>query len=113
MKPVVALVLLLRFVWQLIVSGLTTAWLIVRPARPRPGLVRMRYRNLDDVGVSILGCLISLTPGTTTIDIDTERGELLLHLLDADDPAGTVAGIRSEFERPLQRLYPAGEANDG
>lgn len=99
-----------RFLWQLIVSGFTTAWWIIRPGRrPVPALVRMRYSNLDDVGVTVLGCLISLTPGTTTVDVDTARGELLLHMLDASDPAGAVAGIRKEFEAPLQRLFPAKE----
>jgi len=107
-RPMIALVLLLRFLWQVVVSGVTTAWLILRPGRrPQPDLIRMRYDNLDDLGVVILGCMITLTPGTTTIDIDTERGELLLHLLDASDPAATVADIRHEFERPLQQLYPA------
>lgn len=111
MRLLVALMLLLRFLWQVIVSGAVTAWLIVRPGRrPRPGLVRMRYSNLSDAGVAIMGCLISLTPGTTTIDIDPERGELLLHMLDVEDAAGAVDGIRREFEAPLQRLCPARSA---
>lgn len=111
MKLLTALALLLRFLWQVIVSGVTTAWLIVRPGRrPRPGLVRMRYHDLSDVGVSIMGCLISLTPGTTTIDIDTGRGELLLHMLDAEHAAAAVDSIRREFEAPLQRLCPAGKS---
>ncbi|MGY6518406.1 MAG: Na+/H+ antiporter subunit E [Lysobacteraceae bacterium] len=101
------LVLLLRFLWQVVTSGITTAWVIVRPGqRPQPGLIRMRYDNLSDFGVSVMGCMISLTPGTTTIDIDTERRELLLHLLDASSASAAVAGIRREFEAPLQRMYP-------
>lgn len=107
MRTVIALVLLLRFLGQVIRSGLTTSWLIVRPsARPVSGLVRMRYHDLSDVGVTILASMITLTPGTTAIDIDTERGQLLLHLLDMSDPTDTVARIRTQFERPLQRLFP-------
>lgn len=102
------IVLMLRFLWQVVTSGLTTAWLIVRPrSRPQPGLIRMRYDNLSDLGVSVMGCLISLTPGTTTIDIDPQRGELLLHLLDAGSARDAVASIRREFEGPLQRMFPA------
>lgn len=107
MRAATALMLLLRFLGQVIRCGLTTSWLIVRPAtRPVSGLVRMHYHDLSDVGVTLLASMITLTPGTTAIDIDSERGQLLLHLLDMSDPAGTVARIRSQFERPLQRLFP-------
>jgi multisubunit Na+/H+ antiporter MnhE subunit len=103
-----AAILLTRFVVQVVVSGIATAWMIVRPgARPVPGLLRMRFHDLDPVGAALLGCIISLTPGTTTIDVDVERGELLLHLLDASDPSKTVATIRAQFERSMQVLFPA------
>lgn len=98
---------LARFVFQVVTSGLTTAWSIVRPGRrPTSGLIRMRYGNLSEFGVTVMGCMITLTPGTTTIDIDTERQELLLHLLDAGDPARTIGKIRQQFETPLQRMFP-------
>jgi len=99
--------LLLRFLFQVVTSGLTTAWSIVRPGqRLTPGLVRMRYGNLSEFGVTVMGCMITLTPGTTTIDIDTERQELLLHLLDTSDPGRTIRKIRQQFETPLQRMFP-------
>lgn len=101
--------LLLRFLFQVVTSGLTTAWSIVRPGRrPTPGLIRMRYDNLSEFGVTVMGAMITLTPGTTTIDIDTEQQELLLHLLDASSPTRTINKIRVQFERPLQRMFPAG-----
>jgi multisubunit Na+/H+ antiporter MnhE subunit len=109
MRRVTAAVLLLvRFVWAVVVSGITTSWLIVRPgAPPVPGFVRMPFSNLDRRGAALLGCVTTLTPGTTTVDVDLERGELLLHLLDASDPDATVAEIRELFERHLQVLFPA------
>jgi multisubunit Na+/H+ antiporter MnhE subunit len=110
MKLLTAFNLLLRFLLEVAKSGLATAWLILRPgARPTPGLVRMRYAGLSDTGVSLLGCMITLTPGTTVIDIDTQRHELLIHLLDDSDPAAVVANVRRSFEAPLRRLFPAGD----
>jgi multisubunit Na+/H+ antiporter MnhE subunit len=103
-----ALVLLTRFVVQVVVSGLATSWAIVRPGEaPLPGLARMRFSNLDPVGAALLGCMISLTPGTTAIDIDMERGEILLHLLDASDPAKVMATIHEQFEGLMQQIFPA------
>jgi multisubunit Na+/H+ antiporter MnhE subunit len=95
------------FVWQVLVAGSTTAWLILRPgARPSPALVPMPYEQLSTTGAVALACLISLTPGTTAIDVDPARQRLLLHLLDGSDPAGVVAEIRRRFERRLRVLFP-------
>lgn len=99
----------LQFLTQVVLSGLTTAWLIVRPGPwPRSGLLRMRYENLSETGAAVLGCLVTLTPGSTVVDIDPERRELLLHLLDASNPRATVANIRRRISIPLQGIFPGG-----
>lgn len=103
----IALGLLLRFLVQVLVAGFDTAWQIIRPRhRPVPAFVRMGYGPMDERGAAILVSLISLTPGTTTLDIDPQRRELLLHMLDGRDPEAAIAGIRQHFERPLLALFP-------
>lgn len=107
MRALVAVGLLLRFVGQVLLSGFDTAWQIVRlDRRPTPRFIRMAYGPMTPRGAAILGSMITLTPGTTTLDIDAERRELLLHMLDGRDPSGAVAGIRRHFEAPLLRLFP-------
>ena len=99
--------LLLRFIGQVLVSGFDTAWQILRPdKRPVPRYVRMGYGPMTPRGAAVLGSMITLTPGTTTLDIDPERRELLLHMLDGSDPEAAIAGIRRHFEAPLLRLFP-------
>lgn len=106
-RLLVAVGLLLRFIGQVLVSGFDTAWQILRPdQRPVPGYIRMGYGPMTPRGAAVLGSLITLTPGTTTLDIDPERRELLLHMLDSSDPQGAVEGIRRHFEAPLLRLFP-------
>lgn len=95
------------FLWQVIVAGTTTAWIILRPGvRPSPALVPMPYEGLSPTGAVVLACLISLTPGTTAIDIDPARSRLLLHLLDGRGSDEAIAEIRRRFERPLRVLFP-------
>lgn len=101
--------LLLTFLRAVAVSGVQTMAIIVRRARggpnPRAGLVRMRFAPMSENGATLMGCLITLTPGTTTIDIDMERREMLLHLLDLDGAEDAVAGIRREFEPSILRIF--------
>ena len=72
MPPIVAaIVLLLRFLWALVVSGVQTAVVIAKGRRrPAAAFVRMRFAPMSETGAALLGCMITLTPGTTTIDID-------------------------------------------
>lgn len=101
-----AVVLLLRFLWAVVTSGVQTARVIARGRRrPAAAFIRLRFAPMSDTGAALLGCMITLTPGTTTIDIDLERREMLLHLLDASDAEGAVAGIRSQFERYVVTLF--------
>jgi multisubunit Na+/H+ antiporter MnhE subunit len=97
--------LIARFLRDAAVSGWTTAALILgRPADLQGGLVRMTYGELDETGAALLGALVTLTPGTTTVDIDSERREILLHVLDLRQADETVAVIRRDFEQPLLTL---------
>lgn len=45
--------------------------------------------------------MISLTPGTTVVDIDMPRRQMVLHMLDTRQAAAAVEAIRREFEPPL------------
>jgi multisubunit Na+/H+ antiporter MnhE subunit len=105
-KLVAALVLALRFPVEVALSGWATARLILAGgAKLQPGFARMSYEGLSETGAVALGLLITLTPGTTTVDIDPERRELLLHLLDTRDVEGALAAIRRDFVRPVGVLF--------
>lgn len=108
MRFVAAVTLLGLFIWELLTSGLATAWAIIRPgARPRPGLVRLDYGDLEPLGAALLGSMMTLTPGTTTIDIDLQRRELLVHLLDASHAEATARKIQRRLQRRIAQLLPA------
>lgn len=110
-----ATLLLLRFLRAVLVSGLQTVRVILAAGRPGGtppvALLRVGFAPMSAQGAALLGCMVSLTPGTTTIDIDMERRELLLHVLDASDTAALVAGIRRDFEPGLVVLF--GERTGG
>lgn len=97
--------LVFNFVKEAIVSGAITALLILRGGKAlQPGFVRMSYGNLGETAADFLAALVSLTPGTTTVDIDPERRELLLHLLDVTRAEQTLAAIRRDFLEPVRTL---------
>ena len=102
--------LLLRFIRAVVVSGVQTVAVILTSGRrggtpPPVAFVRVRFAPMSERGAALLGSIVSLTPGTTTIDVDMERRELLLHVLDGSGIDAVVAGIRRDFEPGLQTLF--------
>ena len=55
-------------------------------------------------GASLVGALVNLTPGTSTVSIDLQSREMLLHLLDLERRDETVAAIQRDFIDPMLKL---------
>lgn len=107
---VAVVVLPLRFAWALVTSGVRTVGVILRTGLrlgppPPAGFVRMAFAPMSARGAALLGCMITLTPGTSVIDVDLEAREMLLHMLDTSDAASVVEAIRREFEPGLVALF--------
>lgn len=101
------LVLALRFIGQVVVSGVATARLVLAGTTGvNPGLVRFACAPMSERGLALLGALVTLTPGTTVIDIDPRRRELLLHVLDRAGAEAAFASVRRDFERYVAAIFP-------
>ena len=109
LRPLVITRLLLRFVGHCVFSGLTTAAIILKRTPTPAGLVRLRFAPMSRTGAAVLGALVTLTPGSSTIDIDPQRRVMLLHLLDIRTAESTAASIRRDFEQDICRLFPEEE----
>lgn len=109
LRPLRLGALLLRFVTHAVLAGVTTMRIIVQRSRPGAGFVRLRFAPMSEGGAAILGAMITLTPGSSVIDIDMDRREVLIHLLDVAHADAAVAAIRRDFERHIAVLFPPEE----
>lgn len=92
--------LVLLFLWELVVSSLHVAWDVLTPAhRARPALVEVPLDLRSDLGVLLLTNLISLTPGTLSVDVSDDRRRLLVHAMFAPDPDRLRREIKGGMER--------------
>jgi len=66
-----------------------------------PRLITYDVRGLTLAEVLLLSHAISLTPGTTTVDVAEDRSRLLLHVLDAPDPEAVRQGIDRTLRRGI------------
>jgi multicomponent K+:H+ antiporter subunit E len=56
--------------------------------------------------ITVFAATISLTPGTVAADVSACGRFLLVHALDAGDPAAEIARIKMRYERRLQKVFP-------
>jgi len=101
-----ALQLLSRFVVELVIANLEQARLVLsHPLRVQPRWIEYRTCLRSETARTLLGSLISLTPGTLTCDLE---GEILqIHALNATSDEEAVGRIRERFEALLVRLEEA------
>ena len=91
---------------DIVAANLNVARLVLGPMdRIHPAFLEIPLDTRDDFVATILGSIITLTPGTVSIDIDRERRILHVHALDVDDPAAMVAEIKSRYEAPLKEIF--------
>ena len=51
--------------------------------------------------------LITLTPGTLTIDISRDRNFILIHVMNVSDPAQLKKDLANSFERLVDQAFPS------
>lgn len=94
---------LLRFVRELVLANITMAKIVLFQKREdlAPDFVVYDLRGLTPLEVFVLTHCITLTPGTTSVELDDEATRVIVHALDARDPSGVCRGIKQTLERPL------------
>lgn len=93
------------FLWELFMANVAVAKEVVRPRIGiRPGVVAVPLTASTDLEITVLSCLITLTPGTLALDVSDDRSTLFIHALDVDDADAFRRSIVDGFERRVLEL---------
>mgnify|MGYP000855137459 CR=1 FL=1 len=94
------------FVKELALSAWRVAVLVARPRmRLRPGIFAFPLTVDRDFEIALLANLITLTPGTLSVDVSPDRRFLYVHALDCSDPAAARRDIAQGFERRILEAF--------
>jgi multicomponent Na+:H+ antiporter subunit E len=99
----------LVFLWECVKANLDVAYRVLHPAVPiRPATIRVKTSLKSDAGLTFLASSITLTPGTTTVDIDKDKGIIYVHWIymrDGYDHLSMRLAIVDKFEKILKRIF--------
>jgi len=93
------------FLWECLKANIDVAYRVVHPDLPiRPGTIKVKVALTSDIGLTFLANSITLTPGTTSVDIDRPSGFLYVHMLYVQEEQGRLK-IVDKFENILKRIF--------
>lgn len=95
--------LLVYFVRELIASNLRVAYDVLTPGyHLRPGVVAVPLDARTDIEITLLANMITLTPGSFSLDVSADRRVLYLHVMYlGEDVEAFRRRIKDGFERRI------------
>jgi multicomponent Na+:H+ antiporter subunit E len=96
---------LFYFLKELIVSNLKVAFDIITPKDyMKPGIAAIPLDAKTDIEITLLANLITLTPGTLSLDVSSDKKYLYVHSLYIEDVDEFKRQIKSGIEKKLLEI---------
>lgn len=100
------------FLWELILANGRLAVDVLTPAhRMRPRVIALPLAVREEGEITLLANLISLTPGSLTLDVSEDHRFLYIHAMYASDPEAVRRSIQEGLERRILELMHGSERN--
>lgn len=98
--------LMVFFTLDLIKSSVGVAKAVLTPHRiNQSGFLDMPLDVKSDVEILLVANLISLTPGTLSLDVSEDRKTLHIHAMFAADPEAEVKDLKNGMEHMVRRIF--------
>lgn len=94
------------FLKELMLSAWKVATLVLRRDMDlKPGIFAYPLRLDRDFEITLLANMITLTPGTLSVDVSEDRRTLYVHAIDCSDPDQARREIAEGFERKIMEAF--------
>ncbi|MCF8266479.1 MAG: Na+/H+ antiporter subunit E [Ignavibacteriales bacterium] len=104
-KVPAAIHFLIYFIYELIKANLIVAYDVITPRhRMNPGIVAVPLDVKSDFEILLLANLITLTPGTLSLDVSNDKKVLYVHSMYLDDPDDFRKSIKNGIEKRVLGL---------
>lgn len=88
-------------------SNLAVARIILGSKKQRQisGFMRIPIDMRDPYGLTVLACILTMTPGTIWSGLSPEGNFLTIHVLDLKDEETWIYIIKNHYEYPLMKIF--------
>lgn len=93
------------FIYELVKANLEVAYDIATPKfYMKPGIIAVPLTATTDLEITLLANLITLTPGTLSLDVSEDRSLLYVHAMYITDRESFIDSIKNGFEKRLLEI---------
>lgn len=94
------------YTYEVVASNLRVAHDVLTPThRMRPAMITIHTEGMTDRQLLALANLITMTPGTLSVDLNEAGSELLIHAMYAKDPAKVAKDLEENYIRRVRRVF--------
>lgn len=94
------LLLIGYFIKELFISNIKVLWDVLTPKHiSQPGIIGVPLDAKTNLEIMLVANLISLTPGTLSIDVSADKKTLYVHVMFLDDVEVTRRAIKDGLEK--------------
>lgn len=105
-RPGLAIRLFGRVCGDIVAANFVLARQVLGPLEQiHPRFVEMPLAIEDPFVATLLASIVTLTPGTLSVDIDMQRHILHIHAFNATNPEAVSADIKARYEAPLKEIF--------
>lgn len=92
--------LLGTFAWELVVSNIRVLWDVITPTHiSKPAVIGIPLDASSDLEITLVANIISLTPGSLSLDVSEDRKTLYVHVMFVDDVETSRMQIKNKIEK--------------
>ncbi|RZT22265.1 MULTISPECIES: Na+/H+ antiporter subunit E [Fictibacillus] len=97
--------LIFLFLKELILANLEVLKWVYKPRLDfQPGIIALPIDVKKNWEITLLANLITLTPGTLSVDVSRDQRYIYIHAIDLPDVNQTIVGIKDTFEKAIREV---------
>lgn len=95
------------FTAELVLSAWATMKAVLSPPdKLRPAILAVPLDVRSDGGITLFASMVTLTPGTTSLEVSPDGQQLYVHVMDAPDHAAAITAMKSTLEARAREVLP-------
>lgn len=95
------------FIAELAKSTWATIRAVLGPMeRLRPAILAVPLDVRSPTGIVLFADMVTLTPGTTSLEVSADGRTLYVHVLDAPDREAAITGMKTTLESRTREVLP-------
>jgi multicomponent Na+:H+ antiporter subunit E len=101
-----AILFVFYYLKELVVSSLWVAYDIITPTEyQKPGIVEVPIDLKSDTAIIAFANLISMTPGSLTIDMSPDKKRIYVHAMYLHDKKIFIDKMKNELEHRIRQIF--------